>query len=160
MLPQKLAKRDRRTQGDGMTGQSRPYVIHSDDECERLERQAVLAALEEHLGLLTDLPPFTGILDAGCGFGSMASLLAAKYPDARARLSAWPRLAKSSCSGWPRRKKSWRDWCSDRRSIQVIHNLNPLLIRAIYVVVKLLHRCQFPARQCFVMDVRVGTVMR
>jgi ubiquinone/menaquinone biosynthesis C-methylase UbiE len=66
-----------------MSGQSRPYAIHSDSECDRLERQAMLAGLEQHLTVLTELPRLTNILDVGCGSGSMARLLAAKYPDAR-----------------------------------------------------------------------------
>jgi ubiquinone/menaquinone biosynthesis C-methylase UbiE len=66
-----------------MSGRSRPYAIHSDGECDRLERQAMLAGLEEHLAMLTGLPPLTSILDAGCGSGSMARLLAAKYPNAQ-----------------------------------------------------------------------------
>jgi ubiquinone/menaquinone biosynthesis C-methylase UbiE len=57
-----------------MSSQSRPYAIHSDTECDRLERQAVLAGLEEHLAMLKGLPPLTSILDVGCGSGSMAHL--------------------------------------------------------------------------------------
>ena len=64
-----------------MSGQSRPYAIHSDSECDRLERQAILAGLAEHLAMLKGLPPLTS--DVGCGSGSMARLLAAKYPDTR-----------------------------------------------------------------------------
>jgi 2-polyprenyl-3-methyl-5-hydroxy-6-metoxy-1,4-benzoquinol methylase len=63
---------------EGMSGQSRPYAIHSDSECDRLERQAMLAGLEQHLTVLTELPRLTSILDVGCGSGSMARLLAAK----------------------------------------------------------------------------------
>ena len=66
-----------------MNGQSRPYAIHSDGECDRLERQAMLAGLEEHLARLSGLPRLTSILDVGCGSGSMARLLAAKHPDAQ-----------------------------------------------------------------------------
>jgi ubiquinone/menaquinone biosynthesis C-methylase UbiE len=66
-----------------MNGQSRPYAIHSDGECDRLERQATLAGLEEHLARLSGLPRLTSILDVGCGSGSMARLMAAIHPDAR-----------------------------------------------------------------------------
>lgn len=66
-----------------MNDQSRLYAIHSDSECDRLERQAILAGLAEHLVRLAGLPPLTSILDVGCGSGSMARLLAAKYPGAR-----------------------------------------------------------------------------
>jgi ubiquinone/menaquinone biosynthesis C-methylase UbiE len=68
---------------EAMSGQSRPYAIHSDSECDRLERQAMLAGLEQHRTVLTELPRLTSILDVGCGSGSMARLLATKYPDAR-----------------------------------------------------------------------------
>jgi hypothetical protein len=63
-----------------MNGQSRPYAIHSDGECDRLERQATLAGLEEHLARLSGLPRLTSILDVGCGSGSMARLMAAIHP--------------------------------------------------------------------------------
>jgi ubiquinone/menaquinone biosynthesis C-methylase UbiE len=43
----------------------------------------MLAGLAQHLTVLTELPRLTSILDVGCGSGSMARLLAAKYPDAR-----------------------------------------------------------------------------
>jgi SAM-dependent methyltransferase len=66
-----------------MSDQSRPYAIHSDNECDRLERQAVLAGLDRHLASVAALPPPTCVLDAGCGSGSMARLLAAHYPNAR-----------------------------------------------------------------------------
>ena len=66
-----------------MSDQSRPYAIHSDSECDRLERQAALAGLEEHLAYVPLTPPPKRILDAGCGSGSMARLLAARCPDAR-----------------------------------------------------------------------------
>jgi SAM-dependent methyltransferase len=59
----------------------RPYAIHSERECERLERQAALAGLPEHLRFLT-VPRRARVLDAGCGSGSMARLLAARHPDA------------------------------------------------------------------------------
>ncbi len=66
-----------------MSGQSRPYAIHSENECDRLERQASLAGLEGHLTMLPVLPPRARILDAGCGSGSMARTLANRQPDAR-----------------------------------------------------------------------------
>jgi SAM-dependent methyltransferase len=66
-----------------MSDQSRPYAIHSDSECDRLERQALLAGLEGHLAMLPPLSPPMRILDAGCGSGSMARLLAARHPGAR-----------------------------------------------------------------------------
>ena len=65
-----------------MSDQSRPYAIHSDSECDRLERQAALAGLEGHLAMVPALPPHASILDAGCGSGSMARLFAAKQPTA------------------------------------------------------------------------------
>lgn len=60
---------------------SRPYAIHSAGECERLESQAALAGLPEHLRFV-QVPTGARILDAGCGSGSMARLLAAAHPDA------------------------------------------------------------------------------
>jgi ubiquinone/menaquinone biosynthesis C-methylase UbiE len=61
---------------------SRPYALHSAGECERLERQAALADLPRHLGFFA-VPPEAAILDAGCGSGSMARLLASRHKDAR-----------------------------------------------------------------------------
>ena len=61
---------------------SRPYAIHSDSECERLERQAVLARIDTHLRHML-LPDVGRILDAGCGSGSMARLLARHAPKCR-----------------------------------------------------------------------------
>ena len=60
---------------------SRPYAIHSNTECDRLERQATLAGLPEHLSFVP-VPLGARILDAGCGSGSMARLLASAHPDA------------------------------------------------------------------------------
>jgi 2-polyprenyl-3-methyl-5-hydroxy-6-metoxy-1,4-benzoquinol methylase len=60
---------------------SRPYAIHSATECERLERQAVLANLPHHFRFLI-VPPQARILDAGCGSGSMARLLASRHQHA------------------------------------------------------------------------------
>ncbi len=61
---------------------SRPYAIHSDTECQRLERQAILARLPDHLSFIS-VPPHARILDAGCGSGSMARLLASANPTSR-----------------------------------------------------------------------------
>src|SRR5260370_8599073 len=61
---------------------SRPYAIHSASECERLERQAVLAGIEDHLRFVP-VRPGARILDAGCGSGSMARLFAARHPDSQ-----------------------------------------------------------------------------
>jgi SAM-dependent methyltransferase len=58
---------------------SRPYVIHSASECDRLERQAALAGIEGHLRFVP-VRPGAQILDAGCGSGSMARLFAARHP--------------------------------------------------------------------------------
>jgi SAM-dependent methyltransferase len=61
---------------------SRPYAIHSAAECDRLERQAALAGLPDHLRFVP-IPSQARILDAGCGTGSMARLLAATHRDAQ-----------------------------------------------------------------------------
>jgi SAM-dependent methyltransferase len=61
---------------------SRPYAIHSQSECDRLERQAVLAGIEDHLRFVA-VPPDARVLDAGCGSGSMSRLIAAHHLDAR-----------------------------------------------------------------------------
>jgi 2-polyprenyl-3-methyl-5-hydroxy-6-metoxy-1,4-benzoquinol methylase len=60
---------------------SRPYAIHSSTECERLEKQAALAGLPDHLRFVP-VPPQARILDAGCGSGSMTRLLASTHRDA------------------------------------------------------------------------------
>ena len=54
---------------------SRTYAIHSDEECERLDQQAHLARIEGHLRHLP-VPQGAKVLDAGCGSGSMARLIA------------------------------------------------------------------------------------
>jgi ubiquinone/menaquinone biosynthesis C-methylase UbiE len=61
---------------------SRPYAIHCNTECDRLERQAALAGLREHLSFVP-VPPRAHILDAGCGSGSMSRSLAATHPEAK-----------------------------------------------------------------------------
>ena len=61
---------------------SRPYAIHSVAECDRLERQASLAGLPDHLRFLP-IPSQARVLDAGCGTGSMARLLAMTHRNAQ-----------------------------------------------------------------------------
>ncbi len=63
------------------TSAERPYSLHSENECDRLEFQAEIARIEEHLRYL-DIPAQARILDAGCGSGSMSRLLAKHYPGA------------------------------------------------------------------------------
>lgn len=58
-----------------------PYAIHSTTECDRLERQAALAGLSDHLRFVP-VTPQARILDAGCGSGSMTPLLASTHTDA------------------------------------------------------------------------------
>jgi SAM-dependent methyltransferase len=58
------------------------YVLGSAAECDRLERQAVLAGIAGHLRHL-HVPDGAHILDAGCGSGSMARLFASRFPDAQ-----------------------------------------------------------------------------
>jgi ubiquinone/menaquinone biosynthesis C-methylase UbiE len=64
-----------------MSELSLPYVIHSDEECERLELQARLAGIERHLRHVP-LSPNDRVLDVGCGSGSMARLIARSFPRA------------------------------------------------------------------------------
>jgi ubiquinone/menaquinone biosynthesis C-methylase UbiE len=64
-----------------MSEHSRPYVIHSDDECARLELQARLAKIEQHLQYLP-VSPRDRVLDAGCGSGSMSRLIARSFAKA------------------------------------------------------------------------------
>ena len=60
---------------------SLPYVIHSDEECERLELQARLANIQGHLRHLP-VSANDRVLDAGCGSGSMSRLIARSFPQA------------------------------------------------------------------------------
>ena len=64
-----------------MSERSRPYVIHSDEECERLEVQARLANIEGHLRHLP-ISANDRVLDVGCGSGSMSRLIARSFPQA------------------------------------------------------------------------------
>jgi SAM-dependent methyltransferase len=64
-----------------MADQTRPYAIHSDSECDRLERQAALAGLEHHLRHVP-VPEAAYILDAGCGSGAMTRCFGSRYADA------------------------------------------------------------------------------
>ena len=64
-----------------MSEHSRTYAIDSDEEFRRLEMQARLARIEEHLRYV-EFPPEARVLDAGCGPGSMARLIARTRPDA------------------------------------------------------------------------------
>jgi len=64
-----------------MSEHSRPYAIHSNDECERLELQARLANIEGHLRHLP-MSPRDQVLDAGCGSGAISRLIARTYPQA------------------------------------------------------------------------------
>jgi len=58
------------------------YVIHSDAEPLRLDRQARMYGGEDDL-LHVNLSRGNMLLDAGCGSGSAARLFAAKFPDCR-----------------------------------------------------------------------------
>jgi SAM-dependent methyltransferase len=62
-----------------MSEHSRPYAIHSDEECERLEVQARIANIEGHLKYLP-IAPTDRVLEVGCGSGSMARLIARSFP--------------------------------------------------------------------------------
>lgn len=64
-----------------MSELSLPYVIHSDEECERLELQARLANISGHLRHLP-VSSSDRVLDVGCGSGSMARLIAQSFPQA------------------------------------------------------------------------------
>ena len=64
-----------------MVDEARPYAIYSDSECNRHEKQAVLAGLENHLRHVP-VPKKARILDAGCGSGAMARCFASHFADA------------------------------------------------------------------------------
>ena len=64
-----------------MSEHSRPYAIHSSEECERLELQARLADIEGHLQHLP-VSPRVRVLYAGCGSGAIARLIARTSPQA------------------------------------------------------------------------------
>jgi SAM-dependent methyltransferase len=64
-----------------MADGSRPYAIHSDSECDRLEQQAALAGLENHLRHVP-VPETAHILDAGCGSGAMSRCFGSRYAHA------------------------------------------------------------------------------
>jgi len=59
----------------------RLYAIDSDVEHERLEAQAALAGIEDHLRHVP-LRPGDRVLDAGCGSAAMARAMAAACPEA------------------------------------------------------------------------------
>lgn len=64
-----------------MSEKSRVYAIHSDQECERLEVQAEIANIREHLQHI-DVRPDDVVLDIGCGSGSMSRTIAKAFPQA------------------------------------------------------------------------------
>jgi SAM-dependent methyltransferase len=64
-----------------ISGESLPYVIHSDEECQRLESQARLADIAGHLRHLP-ISSHNRVLDVGCGSGSMSRLIAHSFPQA------------------------------------------------------------------------------
>jgi SAM-dependent methyltransferase len=57
----------------------RVYAIHTDEECERLEAQALLAGVSDHVRHVPAQPGMR-ILDAGSGSGSMAREIAKAVP--------------------------------------------------------------------------------
>lgn len=59
----------------------RAYIIHTDEECERLDAQASLAGILDHVKHIPAQPGMQ-ILDAGCGSGSMAREIARTAPKA------------------------------------------------------------------------------
>jgi SAM-dependent methyltransferase len=60
---------------------TRHYTLHGEHECDRLELQARIAGIGDHIRYMR-IPGRANILDAGCGSGSMARLLASRNPDA------------------------------------------------------------------------------
>jgi SAM-dependent methyltransferase len=73
--------RGQRKSVDGAGQRSLPYVIHSNEECERLELQARLANIQGHLRHLP-ISANDRVLDVGCGSGSMSRLIARSFPQA------------------------------------------------------------------------------
>jgi ubiquinone/menaquinone biosynthesis C-methylase UbiE len=63
----------------GFQMSDRVYAIHTDEECERLEAQALLASVSDHVRHISAQPGMR-ILDAGCGSGSMAREIAKAAP--------------------------------------------------------------------------------
>jgi SAM-dependent methyltransferase len=57
----------------------RVYAIHTEEECERLDAQALLAGVSDHVRHVPAHPGMR-ILDAGCGSGSMAREIAKVAP--------------------------------------------------------------------------------
>jgi SAM-dependent methyltransferase len=57
----------------------RAYAIHTDEECERLDAQALLTGVSDHVRHVPAQPGMH-ILDAGCGSGSMAREIAKATP--------------------------------------------------------------------------------
>jgi 2-polyprenyl-3-methyl-5-hydroxy-6-metoxy-1,4-benzoquinol methylase len=60
---------------EGAQMSDRVYAIHTDEECERLDAQALLAGVSDHVRHVP-VQPGMKILDAGCGSGSMAREIA------------------------------------------------------------------------------------
>ena len=58
----------------------RVCAIHTDEECDRLDAQALLAGVSDHLRHVPAQPGMR-ILDAGCGSGSMAREIARAAPE-------------------------------------------------------------------------------
>jgi ubiquinone/menaquinone biosynthesis C-methylase UbiE len=63
-----------------MPSASSTYVYDSANECERLERQAALLGPERVLRGVRP-PPGARILDAGCGSGAAARIIAGRHPE-------------------------------------------------------------------------------
>lgn len=61
---------------------SRDYVLHSEGEADRLERQAHVIDFEQFLGQLQCATSGV-LLDAGCGAGSMSRLFARTHPSSQ-----------------------------------------------------------------------------
>jgi ubiquinone/menaquinone biosynthesis C-methylase UbiE len=59
------------------------YVLDSANECDRLERQALVRENGRLLRHFPPIPPQATLLDAGCGSGAMARLLASQHPAAK-----------------------------------------------------------------------------